>query len=42
MEFLTNAQGTTRCLDSVRWPCKLIVLSIGRFECATEVQLNGR
>ena len=41
MEFLTSAQGTNRTLQSVRWPCEPIILSIGHFESPTEVQLNS-
>ena len=32
------AQGTAQ---TVRWPCKLIILSIGHFQGPTEVQLKG-
>ena len=40
MEFLTSAQGTNRTLQSFRWPCEMITLSIGHFESPTEVQLK--
>ena len=41
MEFLANTDGTHGTLQTVRWPCQPIILSIGHFEGRTEVQLNS-
>ena len=41
MEFLANADGNQGNLQSVRWPCELIIFSIGHFEGPTEVQFNS-
>ena len=42
MEFLVNTDDTRGTLESVRWPCKPIILSAGHFEGSTaEVQLNS-
>ena len=41
MEFLVNTDGIHGTLESVRWPCEPITLSVGHFEGSTEVQLNG-
>ena len=41
MEFLANTDGTHGTLQTVRWPCEPIILSIGHFEGRTEVQLNS-
>ena len=41
MEFLVNTDGTHRTLETVRWSCKPIILSIGHFKGPTEVQLNS-
>ena len=41
MEFLVNTDGTLGTLQTVRWPCDLIILLIGHFESPTEVQLNS-
>ena len=32
MEFLVNTDGTHRTLETVRWSCKPIILSIGHFK----------
>ena len=41
MKFLAITDGTHGTLESVRWPCEPIILSIGHFESRTEVQLNS-
>ena len=40
-KFLASTHGTLGTLETVRWPCELIILSIGHFESPTEVQLNS-
>ena len=40
MEFLANTDGTHGNLETLRWPCEPIILSIGHFEATTEFQLN--
>ena len=40
MKFLANTDRTHRILQTIRWPCEPIILSIGHFERPTEVQLN--
>ena len=39
MELLVCTQGTQGTLQIVRWPCELIILSIGHFEGPTIDQL---
>ena len=39
-EFLAVANGTQEIAKAFRWPCELIILSIGHFEGPTEVKLN--
>ena len=41
MEFLANTDDTHGTLESVRWSCEPIILSVGHFEGSTEVQLNS-
>ena len=41
MEFLTNTDGTHGTLQTDRWPCEPIILSIGNFDGPTGVQLNS-
>ena len=41
MEFLVNRDGTLGTLQTVKCPCKPIILSIGYFQAPTEVQLNS-
>ena len=41
IEFLANTDGIQKTLQTVRWPCEPIILSIGNFESATDVQLNS-
>ena len=41
MKFLAITDGTHGTLQSVRWPCESIILSIGNFQSRTEVQLNS-
>ena len=41
MEFLTNIDGTHGILQTDRWPCEPIILSIGNFDGPTGVQLNS-
>ena len=41
MEFLVNTDGTHETVETVRWPCKPIILWIGHFEGPPEVQLNS-
>ena len=33
--------GTLGIIQSMRWPCRPIILSIGHFKCPAEVQLNS-
>ena len=40
-EFLASKQGSLGTLETVRWPCEPIILSVGHFESPTEVQLNS-
>ena len=40
-EFLASKQGTLGTLETVRWPCEPIILSIEHFESPNEVQLNS-
>ena len=41
MEFLVNADGTHGTLQTVRWPCEPIVLSIAHFDGRTEQLVKG-
>ena len=41
MEFLASANDTQGIAQTVRWPWKLIILSIGHFEVPAEVQQNS-
>ena len=41
MEFLTNIDGTHGILQTDRWLCEPIILSIGNFDGPTGVQLNS-
>ena len=41
MEFLDSAHCAQGIAQTIRWPCELIILSIGYFEGPTEVQLNS-
>ena len=41
MEFLTDTNGTHGTLQSVRWPGKPIILSIGNSEGPAEVELDS-
>ena len=40
MELIDSTQGTQETPHTIRSPCKPIILSIGHFEGATEVQLS--
>ena len=41
MEFLVNTDCIHGTLQTVRWPCEPIILSIEHFEGPTEIQLNS-
>ena len=41
MVFLVNTDGTQKTLQTVRWLCEPVILSIGHFEGRPEVQLNS-
>ena len=41
MEFFTQGTQSQGTPQAVRWPCKLIIVSIGYFLGPTEVQLNS-
>ena len=41
MEFLADTDGTHGILQTVRWSCEPIILSMGHFEGPSEVQLNS-
>ena len=40
-EVSASTNGLQGIAQTVRWSCKPIILSIGRFESPTEVQLNS-
>ena len=41
MEFSASPNGTQETSETVKGPCKPIILSIGYFDCSTVVQLNS-
>ena len=41
MEPLASTHGTEGIAETVKWPCKLIIFSIGHFEGSTEVTLKS-
>ena len=40
-EFLASTHGTQGIAQTVRWPWKQLILSIGHFEGPNEVQLDS-
>ena len=41
IDFFANTYGSLGIAQNVRWTCEPIILSIGRFEGPSKVQLNS-